>query len=192
MDFTTFKIGIWHPFGPHGRETPDQIIERKRAEIAVNSWTFWSFQYRRPEVLAAWHRELSVAGPSAVAFCSDSAGAVDPADTGDPVGTTECRSYRFVNQVEWRPWPIGVRVPHPFRGSRRQAAAFVVSRVIHPIEAFVSPAVEWLYEGQWRQDRVPTRGEYLIRPGGTFPMRPVRAVLELRAPYLALVSAEDA
>jgi hypothetical protein len=192
VDIAAFKIGIWHPFGPHGRETPEQIIERKRVEITANGWTFWSFQYRRPEVLAAWYRELSVTGQTAIAFCSNSAGAVDPADTGDPVGTTECRSFRFVGQEEWRPWPVGVRVPHPFRESKRQAAAFVVSRVIYPVEAFTLPAVEWLSGDRWRQDRVPTRGEYLIRPGGTVPIRPVRAVLELKAPYLAFVSADDA
>jgi hypothetical protein len=182
---------VWHPFGPHGRESPEQIIDRKRREIAANGWTFWSFQYRRPEVLAAWHRELSSAA-SPVAFCSDSAGAVDPADAGEPVATTDCRSYRLVGEDVWRPWPLAVRVPHPFRGARRQASAFVVSEIIHPLTEFVPSAVEWFSEGAWRRDRVPTRGEYLVRIGGDVPMRPVRAILVLQAPYLALVSAQDA
>lgn len=49
MDFAAFGIGFWHPFGPHGQESPEQIIERKREEITVNTWTLWSFQYRRRE-----------------------------------------------------------------------------------------------------------------------------------------------
>jgi hypothetical protein len=190
--YAAFGIGMWHPFGPHGRETPEQIIERKRAEIAANGWTLWSFQYRRPQAMEEWYRVLSAAGPWVPVFCSNSTGAVDPAETGVPVETTECRSYRMIGENEWRPWPAGVRVPHPFRDGRRQASAFVVQRVIHPVELFDLPAVEWLSEGRWRQDRVPTRGEYLIRPGGTIPMRPVRAVLELRSPYLAFVSADEA
>jgi hypothetical protein len=47
---------------------------------------------------------------------------------------------------------------------------------------------------EWHQVRpnspgdLPTRGEFLIRPGGVMPMRPVLAVLELRYPYLAWVT----
>jgi len=192
-DHHAFTIGLWHRFGPHGRETPEQIIERKRKEIVANGWTLWSFQYRRPQVLESWAREILAAGPSRVfVYCSDSPRAVDPADAGVPVPTPDCRSYWFAGQDEWQPWPAGVRVPHPFRGSRRQASAFVVQRIIYPVEPFARPAVEWLFGRQWRQDRLPTRGEYLIRAGGKTSMPPVRAILELRAPYLALVSMDDA
>jgi hypothetical protein len=193
MSFAAWSIGVWHPFGPHGRETPEQIINRKRGEIAINGWTLWSFQYRRPAVLEAWCRELAAADSILlVVFCSDSAGAADPANTGSSVGTIDCRSYRFVGEDAWRPFPGGVRVPHPFRAEKRQASAFVVQRIVSQVEALPRPAIEWLSQGQWRQDRVPTRGEYLIRPGGTVPIRPFRAVLELQAPYLALVSADEA
>lgn len=193
MNYPEFKIGFWHPFGPHGRETAEQIIERKRKEIDVNGWTLWSFQYRRSVILNEWYHHLSFNfGPTAVVFCSHSLGAVDPADAGVPIETTDCQSYRFANQAEWQPWPEGIKVPHPFRGKRRQASAFVVQRIVYPVKWFVSPAVEWLSKGQWQQNRVPTRGEYLIRLGGITPMRQVCAMLELRAPYLAAVSADAA
>ena len=67
-----------------------------------------------------------------------------------------------------------------------------VAGLIHPVEAFALPAVEWLTEGQWRQDRIPTRGEYLIRPGeGQSSIAPLSGLcLELQAPYLALVGAD--
>src|SRR5208282_1302021 len=91
------------------------------------------------------------------AFCSKGSGAVDPA--GEP---TECRSYRFVGEkdIEWRPMPNDVRVPHPFRPSRKLASAFVVQRVICPVEPFQRPAVEWfsLKKGPWCQSAVPSRG----------------------------------
>ncbi len=191
MNIAEFAIGFWHPFGPHGRETPEQIIQRKQGEIAINGWTLWSFQWRRPEVLGAWCRELSAA-LSVVVFCSDSTGADDPADAVSSVDTIDCRSYRLAGKDAWQSLPAGVRVPHPFRTGRSQASAFVVQRIMHPVEPFTRPPVEWLSEGQWRQRPVPTRGEYLIRPGGTVRMRRVRAVLKLRAPYLALVSANAA
>jgi hypothetical protein len=59
MSELNFEVGVRHPFGPHGRETVEQIIQRKRREIDANGWTLWSFQYRRPEVLEEWSRRLS-------------------------------------------------------------------------------------------------------------------------------------
>ena len=50
--FAAGGLAEWrHPFGPHGRETPEQILDPKRSEIAANGWTLWPFQYRRPELL---------------------------------------------------------------------------------------------------------------------------------------------
>lgn len=191
MSYADFEVGIWHPFGPHGLETSDQIIERKRREIEANGWTFWSFQYRQPAVLDEWSARLGQ-NSKAIVFCSNSPGAKDPSRTGNPVGTRDCQSYRYARQTEWRPWPKAVRVPHPFRGRRTQASAFVVQRIAYPIEPFELPSVEWLYRGNWRADEVPSRGEYLVRRGGAIPLRAIRAILELREPYLATVSANAA
>jgi len=41
--------------------------------------------------------------------------------------------------------------------------------------------------GNWHESAIPTRPEYLIRRGGKIAMRNIRAVLELRPPYLAVV-----
>ena len=59
MNWDEFELGFWHPFGEHGRESPLDIIHRKRSEIEKNGWTLWSFQYRTPETLRDWCRELS-------------------------------------------------------------------------------------------------------------------------------------
>jgi hypothetical protein len=187
-----FEIGFWHPFGPHGLETPEQILERKQGEIRANGWTLWSFQYRTPSSLEAWSRALRTASPSAVpvVYCSNSGRAVDPAKAGVSVRTTECRSYQLTGEDEWRTLPAGVRVPHPFRRARRMASAFIVQRITYPVEPFTPPVVEWFTDSRWSQDRLPTRGEYLIRPGGHSRMRTVRAILDLRAPFLAVVRAD--
>jgi hypothetical protein len=72
LNWEDFELGFWHPFGSHGREPPDDIINRKRSETDKNGWTLWSFQYRRPEALEEWYRELSFAKPRGpvVVFCS--------------------------------------------------------------------------------------------------------------------------
>ncbi|MBI4459472.1 MAG: hypothetical protein HY648_05385 [Acidobacteria bacterium] len=196
MNYEKFEIAFWHPFGPAARETPEEIIKRKRDEIGANGYTLWSFQYRR--MLVDWHRELSAAKPSAVfVFCSEGHGAVDPAREGTLSRPMECQSYRFIGEehTEWRPMPGKVRVPHPFRPGKKLASAFVVQRVIYPVQPFERPAVKWFSkEGRWCETMrigVPTRGEYLIRRGGTFPMRSVRLVLELKPPYLAEVMAGE-
>jgi hypothetical protein len=193
-DYTKFEIAFWHPFGPHGRETPKEIIQRKRAEIENNGWTLWSFQYR--PMLKDWRRELLAAARDGVfVFCSEGNGAIDPVREGNLSEAFYCRTYRFVDQdSQWQSIPSNIKVPHPFRpGRKKLASAFVVQRVIYPIELFPRPKVEWfsVQKGPWYDAKVPTRGEYLIRPGGTVEMRRVNAVLELRPPYLAIASADD-
>jgi hypothetical protein len=71
MVYDQFKIGFWHPFGQHGQESPESIIDRKREEIRLNGWTLWSFQHRR--TLEALRQEiLAVGDPPIFVFCSDS------------------------------------------------------------------------------------------------------------------------
>jgi hypothetical protein len=192
--YASFDIAFWHPFGPHGRESQNEIIERKRAEIVANDgWTLWSFQHRK--MLHNWHYELLHAKRDKIyVFCSKSPKAVDPAREGTLSNTIDCQSYRFIEEgAQWKPMPEGIRIPHPFRPGKTRASAFVIQQVLYPIEPFDLPAVMWfsLKNGPWRETKIPTRGEYLIRAGGAVTMRSVTAVLELKAPYLAVVNADD-
>jgi len=184
MTYSCFQIGFWHPFGPHGRESVEEILARKRKEIAENGWTLWSFQRRR--MLNDWLCEIRRSSPEAVyVFCSEGVGASDPSH--EPAA---CRSYRFIENGAWLPLPDALRVPHPLRPTSNEASAFVVQRVVHPMDSLEPPTIEWfsLKKGPWRREMVPTRGEYLIRPGSGERMRRYRAVLILRDPYLAVVS----
>ena len=200
MSHPAFQIGFWHPFGPHSNETAVQILERKDTEIEANGWTLWSFQYRR--MLNDWHRELTLAAPHQVLVYCSSGGGKDPVERGGTARAVDCRSYLLLGEAEWRAMPEGVRVPHTFPLGKGRASAFVVQRIIHAVERFDFPAVEWLSQaGEWCQGfqtkkgwcaGIPSRGEYLIRPGGISQMRGVRAVLELRPPYLAIVSTDPA
>ncbi len=185
-----FEYGFWHPFGQHGRESPSDIIHRKRRETEKNGWTLWSFQYRRPETLDDWYRELSSAKPRGpvVVFCSRGSSTVDPDRPGAQIKTSDCRHYRCVGDDDFRPMPDLIRVPHPFGPGRKEASAFVVRRVLHPIKLFERPPAVWFSQNKWREDGIPTRGEYLIRRGGKIAMRDVSAVLELKPPYLAIVT----
>ncbi len=184
MNYRKFQIGFWHPFGPHGKEPAEEILERKSKEVLQNGWTLWSFQRRR--MLDAWRNQIIETGPDAVyVFCSGGTGAADPPNAPAP-----CVSYRLIGETSWKPIPAGVKVPHPFRPGVTEASAFVVKRVIYPIDFFERPTVEWfsLKRGPWRHEKVPTRGEYLIRAGAGERLRRCRAVLVLQDPYLAVVS----
>jgi hypothetical protein len=183
------EYGFWHPFGPHGRESPADIIHRKRRETEHNGWTLWSFQYRTPETIAAWYQELSSARAPVVVFCSKGRRAVDPDRHGGSVKTVDCRQYRLVGDREFRPVPDLIRVPHPFKANNSAATAFVVQRVYYQIQFFRRPKVEWFSQkqGGWSQDKLPTRPEYLVRTGGEIAMPDVSAILELKPPYLAIL-----
>ena len=193
VSYANFDIAFWHPFGPHGKETPKEIIERKRAEIDANGWTLWSFQFR--PMLTDWHLELFSAERTAVfVFCSEGRGAVYLARAETLNKSVDCKTYQFVGDVDsaWRLMPQGIRVIYPFRPGKKWASAFVVQRIICPMEPFQLLAVEWFSpnKGPWCQDKIPTRGEYLIRPGGTTATRNIATVLELKSPYLAVVTAD--
>jgi hypothetical protein len=191
MNYTQFEFAFWHPFGPHGVEDREQILERKRMEIERNEWTLWSFQRRRQRTLDAWG-EILMKADAAYAFCSEGNGAKTP-----PGAPLYCTSYRRVGEgEEWTPIPATISVPHPFRRQQREATAFIVQEIICPVPDRVQRNIRWLSLGpsgeeEWRADRVPTRGEYLIKPCDGETMRRYCAVLVLKKPYFALVRAEN-
>jgi hypothetical protein len=149
-----------------------------------------------------WYRELSSAKPGPVfVFCSQSEGGRDPGGPGTGNTTLDCTHYQIAGRDKrWQSLPSLIRVPHPFPFGKRLASAFVVAAVHYPIQPFRSPGVEWFSRtnGPWRREIVirstvhsyPTRGEYLLRGGGTNSLRQVSAILELKPPYLACVAIE--
>ena len=191
LSWENFELGFWHPFGSHGRESLEEIINRKRRETENNGWTLWSFQYRRPESLNEWYRQLTLAKPHGpvVVFCSTGGSAVDPDRPGSLTRTADCREYQLIGcgDLDWRPVPPLIRVPHPFGPTKEVASAFVIRRVHHPVKLLQRPFVEWFKGGKWDERKIPTRPEFLIRRGGKIAMPNVSAVLELQSPYLAVV-----
>lgn len=181
-----FDVGFWHPFGPHGvkkdgsPETAEEIITRKSNEIKLNGWTLWSFQYRK--TLGIWYQEISKLLPCNVfVFCSDSK------STKNPKGTClACLFYTPINKNNRIQIPHRIYVPHPM-GKKTRGSAFIVKNIIYPI-TFEEDKIEWFRarDEQWQQNGLyPTRPEYLIRAGSGPSLRKYRAVLELKAPYLA-------
>jgi hypothetical protein len=97
-------------------------------------------------------------------------------------------AYQF-DDGEWQAMPerSAMNVTNPFK-RMGAACAFKITRVISLAAAEVPPlTIEWFAKTtqSWRADRVPTRGEFLVRRGGDLAPRPIRAVLELAPPYLA-------
>lgn len=174
-----FEIGFWHPFGPHAGETAEEILERKQDEVRRNGWTLWSFQFRNS--LLSWYQEIEKMKPNKVlVFCSEGKGARDPAGS-----KSYCNYFIPVGESATKTVPAEIQVPHPM-GEKTRGSAFIVENILYPAK-FDSVPIEWLKDGKWQTTALPTRPEYLIRSGNGNPMRGVRAILELKAPYLAEV-----
>src|SRR5262245_43024034 len=181
----SFQLGFWHPFGPYTGLSTEEVLERKRREVEANGWTFWSFAYT--PTAAAWLELLTSFSGRVFAFCSASPGAKDP---DIHRGGLSASHYQYFSDDLWQemPPPDVMNVTNPFKYSGR-ALAFKVRRVIS-LPAVVPPlTIEWYSrsEQRWRSDRLPTRGEFLIRRGGSLPPRRVCALLELAEPYLAVL-----
>jgi len=185
-----FQIGFWHPFGPYTGLSAAQVLDWKSCEVERHGWTLWSFVYSSSA--AAWLDLLAdVQGP-VYALCSDSPGARDP-DAHQ--GTLLASQYRYFPDTLWQqmPDPTIMKVTNPFK-RQGLALGFKVIRVVR-LEPVVPPfGVEWYSRGErsWHSEKMPTRGEFLIRRGGNTTPRRVCAVLELARPYLAVLRREPA
>jgi hypothetical protein len=182
-----FEIGFWHPFGPHGDETAQEILVRKKREINDNGWTLWSFQHRTTSTLEAWHREIQARRPDRVwAFCSEGVGARAPGGK-----TTYCDYYIPLGTSALQQIPSTMKVPHPMGRDTKTASAFVVNKNIDSFgdadHDFGQIPIEWMKDGKWQTAPLPTRPEYLIKVGQGSILRRFRAILVLESPYLARV-----
>jgi len=180
-----FGIGFWHPFGPYTGLSAAEVLEWKAGEVERHGWTFWSFAYS--STTQAWLDRLNGSDGPVYALCSHSPGARDPDENE---GNLLASHFRYVSETSWRamPNPRIMKVTNPFR-RKGLALGFRVRRVI-TFEPVNPPfGVEWYSRGNatWRSDRIPTRGEYLIRRGGRVAPRKVCAALELEPPYLAVL-----
>jgi len=183
MDKLKFTIGFWHPFGNHGAEDRDHIILRKQKEIINNKgWTLWSFQGRTRETIDKWIKEIKKYNQRVFVLCSNSEGAKNPSGKIFPV-----KQYQFVNSNKWINIPSAIKIPHPF-GKRSMALAFKVKAIYKPEIISLPEGIKWFrMDGSWREDRLPTRPEYLIKSGGKCKLRPVYQILELTPPYLVVL-----
>jgi hypothetical protein len=183
VKWESLEFGFWHPFGPYTGLTVDQILDWKRSEVERFGWTFWSFAYS-PSA-ADWLDILANRRGPVYALCSFSTGARDP-DVHR--GTRLATHYRSIPETEWHPMPDPelMKVTNPFR-RRGRALAFKVGRVLELPPQVPPFCIDWYSRTKkvWRSDRLPTRGEFLIRRGGPVPLRSVCAALELVEPYLA-------
>lgn len=183
-----FEVGFWHPFGPYTGLTTQQVLEWKHGETERYGWTFWSFAYS--PTADVWLRHLAKAAGPVFALCSHSPGARDP---DSHRGTLQATHHRDLDEKDWHamPDPNEMKVTNPFK-RRGLALAFKVRRVVTLNPEIPPFTVEWYRkrDQRWRSDKLPTRGEFLIRRGGSTPLRAVGALLELVPPYLAVLTRE--
>ena len=181
-----FQVGFWHPFGPYTGLTTQQVLDWKQEETVRHGWTFWSFAYS--PTADVWLRLLSRETGPVFALCSHSPGAQDPDKNR---GTLLATHHRELEEKEWHPMPDPdiMKVTNPFK-RQGLALAFKVRRVVAFDPEAPPFSVEWYgkQENRWFSEKVPTRGEFLVRRGGSTPLRAVGALLELMPPYLAALT----
>jgi len=180
----SFEMGFWHPFGAYTGQSAAQVLEWKGAEVKRHGWTLWSFVHSPSG--DAWLEQLASAKGPVFALCSHSPSARDP-DVDK--GTLLASHFRYLNESSWQPMPDPniMKVTNPFK-RKGLALGFKVNRVTEISPTTPPFGVEWYSREKrcWRSDiAVPTRGEFLIRRGGSIPPRKVCAILELAPPYLA-------
>jgi hypothetical protein len=144
-------IAFWHAFGPHGQESTQKIIKRKRAEInrdevegnEENKWTLWSFKYMKSESIVRWIEMINEEKPKQIlVLCSAGKNNVDPSSNHNANGDTQPPSARYYKeyidnkwQEIWQSIPQGINVPHPWGNKEptaTQATAFKVSKILLP------------------------------------------------------------
>lgn len=182
---------FWHPFGPHVRESPNAILERKRLECLSASWTLWTFQVRRPKTIAEWLAEIQRSEGAVTVYCGGSTCA-EPGAGSIAALDSVATHWKASLDGPWRPVPTGVN-PTYHRAPRKDgviAYAFCVESVDLPESEHLEGQFAWRRCGcGWDRTLLPTRGEYLIRPekGASLLRRNLRAVLKLRRPWVVWV-----
>ncbi len=177
-----FEVGFWHPFGAHADEKPEDILLRKQKEIDTNGWTLGHFNIGKPCVVVEFLKDAK----NVEVFCSNGKG------KNTKSNPEYCVSYKPINEESFGKIPTGIEVPHPMHRRDRAGSAFIVERItiVNP-DTNQDLNIEWVTkEGLWRDDKLPTRGEFMIRPGHQHLTRKFRAVLKLKYPFLAEIKAD--
>lgn len=78
---------------------------------------------------------------------------------------------------------------HTLFGKRDYACAFVVKAIYEPEKIKIPEGIKWfcVRDKKWREDNLPTRGEYMTKSGGKCKLRKIYQILELAPPYLAVI-----
>ncbi|MCX6718623.1 MAG: hypothetical protein NTY81_03445 [Candidatus Staskawiczbacteria bacterium] len=192
MSEINFKIGFWHPFGPHGYkengevESREEIIDRKEKEIKKNKgWTLWAFSEKRDETINQWRKEIGK-NKRVFVLCSDSK------TTKNPTGDCLYAKYLIENG---KPQEISKKIKVSFFGKKESACAFKVKAVYKPEMIKIPNNIKWFKttSGEWKDGSspsfggLPTISESLIKSGGKSKLRKVFLVLELEYPYVVKI-----
>lgn len=194
-------LAFWHPFGPHGGQSPEKIIESKLESIKKNKWTLWSFQHRTREYMETWIQEISKSKQKRVfVLCSTNKNNSDTSAGGKKI---RAKQYCEYHKKKWdaKDIPKDITVYHPWNVAGL-ASAFVVSKI------YLSPSqpkilnqcncFDFLWNlncdfrvwspGKWiKSTDGCTRGEKLIKLDERKKIkviRPICVILELKKPYV--------
>ncbi len=177
---------FWHPVGPHGGETLQQIQKRKLDDVSKYGFTLWSFAPATALRVYAWRAELKreALGTAAVLCCGN-----NTSDPSEKSGEVRWLSEYSEDLLVWK------RLPHPkmtsyHRGPTKAgfvASAFHVTSIEVPETVSIERPKNWFRANgnSWEHGIVPTRGEYLVRrPIEKREGMKVRLLMSVTYPYV--------
>ncbi len=154
-------IAIWHPFGFHGKESPEKILSRKRQEILANGWTLWSFRHMTCQTIKMWMQEINNEKPEHVlVLCSAGKYTKDPykkiKHKNKSIPSIKLAKQYRRYQDSWQDIPRynavnqndegNIKIPHPSWTQKGLATAFKVSQILLPISDVMAPCqFNWLH-----------------------------------------------
>jgi hypothetical protein len=203
-------VAFWHCFGPYGKETRAEILDRKREEIARNKWTLWSFSHRPDTTLVLWLSQIKSIGAKRVfVLCSASKNAKNRVNGKKEL--LNARKYRNPLEQKWNSIPAEIKVPHFFGSGSSTGSAFKVKDILlPPADAATDGGFKWLEpelptwrprpavkfqwlsvkhkDGKWKKHKKPSQlREYLVKEGKGVTLQSIHAILELQYPYVVQI-----
>lgn len=107
-------------------------------------------------------------------------------------GTVRCLSYQFAGERAWKALPEWINVTSPPGNTAIHRPVFVVKHLVYAVPPLVRPNVEWFStrDRAWKRTPAPAKRNVLVRAGPGAKLDSYSVMLELKHPYLGVVSAE--
>lgn len=177
---------IWHPIGPHNKESVEEIFNRKIENIYEYGYTMWSFSPIKQKRANFWLEEINkIKQNKLYVICCPSNKTIDPALNVN-------KEPKWLKEVsfdgyKWKSIPSKMASYHKdINKNGVIASTFNIKNIISLKNSKIKRPNKWfnVSKEKWINSTLPTRGEFLVssleedKDGKNIPF-----LLELEYPY---------